>query len=157
MKIHLWQFSYGPKHQGPVPATQNQLKIYSITTPYVTLEMSANFNKESLDVSAELSKDNAIFRSHHRPLLVISVPFQTHTHVVCDVMLYFWGYCSRRLQGPQCHIPEDLNPLNPELNPICYLLALLGAHHFFHVSRIRVKLLTFRLVMSYIYIWSTHS
>jgi len=21
------------------------------------------------------------------------------------------------------------NPLNPELNPICYLLALLGAHH----------------------------
>jgi len=34
------------------------------------------------------------------------------------------------------------NPLNPELNPICYLLALLGAHHFLHVSRIRVKLLT---------------
>jgi len=32
-----------------------------------------------------------------------------------------------------------LNPLNPELNPICYLLALLGAHHFLHVSRIRVK------------------
>jgi len=37
-----------------------------------------------------------------------------------------------------------LNPLNPELNPICYLLALLGAHHFLHVSRIRVKLLTRR-------------
>ena len=33
-----------------------------------------------------------------------------------------------------------LNPLNPELNPICYLLALLEAHHFLHVSRIRVKL-----------------
>ena len=31
------------------------------------------------------------------------------------------------------------NPLNPELNPICYLLALLGAHHFLHVSRIRVN------------------
>ena len=44
-----------------------------------------------------------------------------------------------------------INPLKPELNPICYLLALLGAHHFFHVSRIRVKLLTFRLLMSYIY------
>jgi len=43
------------------------------------------------------------------------------------------------------------NPLNPELNPICYLLALLGAHHFLHVSRIRVKLLTFRLLISYIY------
>ena len=44
-----------------------------------------------------------------------------------------------------------INPLNPELNPICYLLALLGAHHFLHVSRIRVKLLTFRLLMSCIY------
>ena len=44
-----------------------------------------------------------------------------------------------------------LNPLNPELNPICYLLALLGAYHFHHVSRIRVKLLTFRLLMSYLY------
>jgi len=30
------------------------------------------------------------------------------------------------------------NPLKPELNPICYLLALL-AHHFLHVSRKRVK------------------
>jgi len=46
---------------------------------------------------------------------------------------------------------QPINPLNPELNPICYLLALLGAHHFLHVSRIRVKLLTFMLLMSYIY------
>ena len=45
------------------------------------------------------------------------------------------------------------NPLYPELNPICYLLALLGAHHFLHLSRIRVKLLTFRRLMSYIYIY----
>jgi len=44
-----------------------------------------------------------------------------------------------------------LNPLKPELNPICYLLALLGAHHFLHVSRIRVKLLTLRRLMPYIY------
>jgi len=44
-----------------------------------------------------------------------------------------------------------LNPLNSELNPICYLLALLGAHHFLRVSRIRVKSLTLRLLMSYIY------
>jgi hypothetical protein len=32
-----------------------------------------------------------------------------------------------------------INPLNAELNPICHLLALLGAHHILHVSRIRVK------------------
>ena len=45
---------------------------------------------------------------------------------------------------------EQFNPLNPELNPICYFLALL-AHHFLHVSKIRVKSLTIRLLMSYIY------
>jgi len=29
--------------------------------------------------------------------------------------------------------------LNAELNPICHLLALLGAHHILHVNRIRVN------------------
>jgi len=46
-----------------------------------------------------------------------------------------------------------LNPLNAKLNPICYFLALLWAHHFLHVSRIRVKSLNFRLLMSFIYIY----
>jgi hypothetical protein len=31
------------------------------------------------------------------------------------------------------------NPLNAELNPIRHLLALAGARHFVHVSRIRVN------------------
>ena len=31
------------------------------------------------------------------------------------------------------------NPLKAKLNPICHLLALLGAHHIVHVSRIRIK------------------
>jgi hypothetical protein len=31
------------------------------------------------------------------------------------------------------------NPLNAKLNRICHLLALSGAHHILHVSRIRVK------------------
>jgi len=31
------------------------------------------------------------------------------------------------------------NPLNAELNPICHLLALLGAHHIFHVGIMRVN------------------
>jgi hypothetical protein len=34
-----------------------------------------------------------------------------------------------------------IKPLNAELNPICSLLALLGAHHILHVSRISVKLM----------------
>jgi hypothetical protein len=39
---------------------------------------------------------------------------------------------------------NDINPLNAKLNPVCHLLALLGAHHIFHVSRIRVKPGTFQ-------------
>ena len=71
-------------------------------------------------------------------------------------MKYLEGSCT-----PVLYIGRTvLNPLNPELNPICYLLALL-AHHFLHVSRIMVKSLTLRLQMSYIYIyiyiWSTYS
>jgi len=58
----------------------------------------------------------------------------------------------RRLPEPKHH-SFLFNPLNAELNPICCLLALLGAHHFLHVSRIRVKSLTLRLLMSYIYIY----
>ena len=49
---------------------------------------------------------------------------------------------------------NNFNPLNAELNPICYFLALL-AHHFLHVSRIRVKSLILRLLM--LYIGSTYS
>jgi len=48
-----------------------------------------------------------------------------------------------------------INPLHPELNPICYLLALL-AYHFLHFTRIMVKSLTLRLLVSYIYIYGAH-
>jgi hypothetical protein len=34
---------------------------------------------------------------------------------------------------------KEINPLNAELNPICHLLALLGAHHIFHVSGLKVN------------------
>ena len=33
----------------------------------------------------------------------------------------------------------NFNPLHAELNPICHLLALLGSHHIFYVSGMRVK------------------
>jgi hypothetical protein len=41
------------------------------------------------------------------------------------------GLCNR------CFLTFD--PLNAELSLICHLLALLGAHHILHVSRIKVK------------------
>ena len=39
-----------------------------------------------------------------------------------------------------CKDPLFINPLNAELNPICHLLALLGAHLILHISRIRVNM-----------------
>ena len=62
-------------------------------------------------------------------------------NIICWVVCWWWI-------GMQEEV--IINPLNTELNPICYLPALL-AHHFLHGSRIRVKSLTLRLLMSYIY------
>jgi len=37
------------------------------------------------------------------------------------------------------HTVWGISHLNGELNNICHLLTLLGAHHILHVSRIRIK------------------
>jgi len=34
---------------------------------------------------------------------------------------------------------RNINPLNAELNPICHLLVILGAHHILHISRIKIN------------------
>jgi len=56
-----------------------------------------------------------------RLILTSANPIFTHT-----VLINFYGN-------------NFINPLNAELNPICHFLALLGAHHILHISRIRVK------------------
>jgi hypothetical protein len=48
----------------------------------------------------------------------------------------YWGYTFTQNKW---QINILFNPLNAELNPICHLLALLGAHHILHVSRVRVN------------------
>jgi hypothetical protein len=44
-----------------------------------------------------------------------------------------------------------INPLNAELNSICHLLALLGAHHIFHVSGLRVKFIDMFKVCKFVH------
>ena len=93
--------------------------------------------------------------------VVISLLHNFMLLVMC-VFKNFCGLCFARL-NLALHGTIDLfifrgsvkgfNPLNPELNLICYLLALLGAHHFLHVSRIRVKSLNLRVLISYIHIY----
>jgi len=54
------------------------------------------------------------------------------------------GIQSQHANLSTCHPhwnDKNINPLNTELNPICRLLALLGAHHTLHISRISVKIL----------------
>jgi hypothetical protein len=36
-------------------------------------------------------------------------------------------------------LPKLVKPLNAKLNTVCHLLALVGAHPIFHISRIRVN------------------
>ena len=43
------------------------------------------------------------------------------------------------MESPHCLWDMKFNPLNAELNPIRHLLALAGARHFVHVSRMRVN------------------
>ena len=72
---------------------------------------------------------------------------------ICDAVRIDRGVAAPECWGLQA-LPKCFplfNPLNPELNPIRCLLELLGTHHFLRVSRIRVKSLTLRRLMSYIY------
>jgi len=52
-------------------------------------------------------------------------------------------------------VSNALNPSNIKLNPICHLLALLGAHYILHVSRVRVKVLTSPGVYSTVTLYGT--
>jgi hypothetical protein len=67
---------------------------------------------------------------HSKPIPCI--PSKFHATLVIYLQYTFTGTHSTVTQ-------YVINPLNAELNPICHLLALLGAHHIFHVSRIRVN------------------
>ena len=91
----------------------------------------------------------------HSSVRAHELPFtwQTKFHIRIEQMIKswlctFWCSYSYIANGKTKHSGP-----NAELNPICYLLALLGARYFLHVSRIRVKSLTLRLLMSYIYIY----
>ena len=49
------------------------------------------------------------------------------------------GTLSTRIKDYPSAILSTINPLNAELNPIRHLVALVGARHILHVSRVRVK------------------
>ena len=84
--------------------------------------------------------------SHFNWPLVIPLPmFRVNLSVPSSRVLEKGNYQhSLRNNNPEertSHLlrSDSINPLSAELNPICHLLALLGAHHILHFSRIRVK------------------
>ena len=77
------------------------------------------------------------------PLLPLWTVRPVQSLSACTVQLY--------LYSPQClyngalylfYLILPFNAFNAELNPICHLLALLGAHNILHVCRVRVKVLS---------------
>jgi hypothetical protein len=69
------------------------------------------------------------------PQVTVSVRIQGKCR---NIKLSKQGKCEFPTKDFPFHTCHYFNPLNAKLNPICQLLALLGAHHILHVSRIRV-------------------
>jgi hypothetical protein len=76
------------------------------------------------------------------PLQFCSIIFKPWFHYV----LYTSYSCvfslmmtKKRVETRWIYCVLNFNPFNAELNPACHLLALLGAHHILHVSRLRFK------------------
>jgi hypothetical protein len=68
------------------------------------------------------------------PLLRIQTNYATHT-------------AFRMISSKQ--LSRVVNSLNAELNPICHLLVLLGAHPILHISRITVKSTVARIFLCF--------
>jgi len=71
------------------------------------------------------------FRGKHDTVLSAVLCFQ-----ICKKMKFL---VCHKIVGEWYYNLPYINPLNAKLNPTCHLLALLGAHHILHVSRIRVN------------------
>ena len=138
------------------------------TLKYIVINWSGSINNFFCLIYNDLKHDitnalhtNLMKKSPSSRKLIVVYPIKQSCVglKVCQLFLQelINGFCDdQRESSSQIHIllsKTYFNSLNAELNPVCYLLALLGAHHFLHVSRIRVKSLTLRLLMSYIYIY----
>ena len=136
--------------------------VFSALFPLVDLNFSLKCN-ESIHqagscVFSLLATDSELPEYNNLIHIIYIIPPLISLPVVCHAM-YIQKLNTIRSSMPSRFLHPYIsshtaitrfNPLKPELNPICYMLALL-AHYFLHVSRIRVKSLTIRLLMSYIY------
>ena len=105
----------------------------------MALELLQGEHERNKEEATFNSPCNNTFTSRHTAVFSRSPQTQDRS------MLYFaFRPSNRRSEFDNSKYQQEscstqFNPLNPELTPICHLLALLGAHHFLHVSRIRVN------------------
>jgi len=82
---------------------------------------------------------------------ILSLPCSLYSYLkivaICHVFVHIAHWWPSKFQNKELCCSKSwtfdfpvINPLNAELNPIWHLLALLGAQHILHVSRVRVKL-----------------
>ena len=124
-----------------VPQHIHTIKFYSARYPIILSTPVYNLKYQPLANTRDTSiTTKHLCTSHFHPVL--------STSSVCDCSVHDVRHTA--IISAVISLPgnrKKFNHLNAELNPICYLLALLGGHHFLHVSRIRVKSLTLMLLM----------
>jgi len=108
--------------------------VLSLHSPYEGKGATVNFSRDTLLV-ARCWNNTSIITNH----------FTDWMNLLRQKWSRFtWEFIKPPVTHPPLSLPPYVNyyqyPLNAELIPICHLLALLGARHILHVSRIRVKL-----------------
>ena len=134
-----WQNNTLPHFQGPSVPTGWHI----VPVPHCHNRFTFTLNVEAVNTSETLPTLPFTRRDYPQWELT-SINFSIRSVIIVPHHITYLIHCREVTHS-------HFNPLKPELNPICYLLALLGAHHFLQVSRIRVKLLTLRRLMSRIY------
>jgi len=108
--------------------------------PCIVIYSYNKSQKDALFLNFILVKNSICFGQTYYPSPVVLILYSQQLVFVVLVML---SVCYHTVNinsmiYTKCY-EYSIDPLNAELNPICHLLALLGAHHIFQISRKRVK------------------
>ena len=91
------------------------------------------------NLNTDLGNSAYTIHKKHKNTLCGSIELQVEYPLTTVTGIVTFNLDIRSVHYLLNHFRSIIKPLNAKLNPICYLLALLGAHHFLHFSRIRVK------------------
>ena len=112
-------------------------------------------NKALFQMNSEICSINSRYNSDFQQLLVSLTTYKNGT---CYIGIKIFNYLPTHIKNLSHNVnqfrlalrdflhfhsfyilDEYFNPLSAKLNPICHLLALLGAHPILHISSIRVN------------------